>query len=453
MLSDKLEIEQNEKTLFEGRIDVFPWRYYNSFPRPSDYEILVLDMYVSSADLCPGAFIGLRNEISALLEAGGAVVCLNFTTLKTYKEMSVDPRESKLLAKDIIWARGNYRFETNYDWLFLEQLLSRLNVAQTDAKPGKNFALLSKKKIYIDYFSGVREYHKTIENIEEKKGKDNCFLGYEFWLDSETTLDCEIIVSSKVTQKPIACEIKILNGKLVFLPQSEANKNTVIEQLYGIGASVYETNFYNSKTVVTAPEWLSKYKTKQELLIEKEIETHTSAIQQEKRKLLKFSMADILLYGTGDPLEDAVELTLREMGCQVEKLEKGSTVDFKVSFGRMKLVIEATGVEDKIYKDNNHFASILQYLPHKEEAEKIVFLVNTYRKSDAGERLGKEHFTKPVLDISKNNHFCLMTTLDLYYMWRDFLNGKPTEELLSMIYVSEGEFRYVSSKNELSQSK
>lgn len=133
------------------------------------------------------------------------------------------------------------------------------------------------------------------------------------------------------------------------------------------------------------------------------------------------------------------------MRCNVKKMEKGATIDLKVEMDSMRFAIEITGVDDKIYKDSKKFGQILQYLPLKEKDEKIVLLANTYRNMGVEERAGKEHFTEPVTEIAGNNHFCLMTTADLYLMWRGFLNGKSSKEMLAQVFSVDGEFKYANS--------
>lgn len=218
----------------------------------------------------------------------------------------------------------------------------------------------------------------------------------------------------------------------------------MVSQLYKIGMAQYEKNLQNFVEFPKAPEWLTKYKIKQEVDLDQSIQKLESEIHELEIQHKNFDKIDALLYGTGESLESAVEVVLKDMGCSVEKLEKGATVDLKAHLNEMSFVLEVTGVDEKIYKDNKHFAQILQYLPYREEKERIVLLANTYRNKDVSERMGKEHFTKPVLELSRDNHFCIMTTCDLYFVWRDYKSGVAPEKLLAQIFRAEGEFKYTA---------
>lgn len=443
VLSTKLEVHQAWLNIvMKGNVDVHDWFEYPDIPRLSDYEIVVLDMEIPDDNNCGGAFLGLREETRMLLESGGVLVCLNYLTKPTDYKTNYNPDKSPLKRSDIIRTDRLSRREINYDWMFHLGLLSTLNVAQVDARIGTSFRLTSKDKIFTEYFKEVTEYHKTIDNVVSEEDKEGNFLGYAIHIPRWTSLNTRVVSVTKVTKKPIACIIEILNGSLIFLPQSQAKSQTIIGQLYAIGKSEYEKNIQRIEELPSPPEWLEEYKTKQELDLEKRIEKLVKELEQRKLEHKRFEKIDILLYGTGTPLELAVQKVLEEMGCNVKKQEKGATIDFKARIDSMKFAIEVTGVDDKINKNSKKFAQILQYLPHKEKNEKILLLVNTYRNMDVKERTKKENFTETVVKIAQDNEFCLMKTKDLYFMWKSFLNGEDPRKTLAQVFTAKGEFAY-----------
>jgi hypothetical protein len=438
VLSDNLSNFGEPQLLAEGAIEIYPWTQSRKFPRPSDYEIVVLDMKVLRSDsygLPWDTFSNLRIDISELFNAGGVVICLNYITIHTSHLISCQHSKSNLRQKDVFRPR-DARYENNYDWLLYEDVLSKLNIADVNAKPGNNFLLVTKKKEYISFLSGVKEYQKVIDGIDEKTGS----VGYTVNLSHENRLDAEVFALTKVTKKPIACLVRILNGSLILLPQSYANRKIIIDQLYAIGSLEYEASTEVPFKEIF-PSWVTNYKHKKELELEKEIEQRNVEVQKLKKELRRFTMIDFLLCGTGNPLEDAVELALKDIGFAVEKTEKGASIDFKVHLGKLSFAIEVTGIEEKVFKDNKHFAHILHYLPQKECDEKILFLVNTYRNLDINARLLKEHFTPPVIEMSKNNHVVLMTTLDLFKIWSDFVDGKTINHYFEKMSSLDGEFK------------
>lgn len=446
VLSDKLRPDENWlDVVMKGDVNVHEWIEYPNIPRASDYEVVVLDMEIPHENEYGGAFLGLIREIEILLESGGVVICLNHFTKHTNYSTHYNPKKSPLKKSQVISVERYQRREMNYDWVFDDSLLSALNVSQVDAKIGRHFSLISKDKILAEYFKGVTEYHKTIDNIRSRTDEEGNFLGYYVRVPTLGAFDTRIIAVAKVTKKPVACAMNISKGSLIFLPQSEAEPKTVIAQLYVIGKSEYEKNIERIEEYPSPPEWLDKYKTEQELKLEQKIEGLTNELEQRRLKHKRFEKIDVLLYGTGTPLETAVQRALEEMGCTVEKMEKGATIDLKAKIDSMKFAIEITGVDDKIYKNSKKFGQILQYLPIKEENEKIVLLANTYKDEDVRERLGRENFTKPVLDIAKNNEFCFTRTMDLYFMWKDFLMGKSAKKMLQAVFSAKGELRHVVS--------
>jgi DNA-binding Lrp family transcriptional regulator len=439
--ADSEELAAMRKAVKE-KVDIYTWAEYPYIPRLSDYEIAVLDMDMSK-DYSRRCFIGLAKVVIELLNSGGVIICLNYFTVKTQAQVHSednDPHPAK------IQAQRRTRYEINYDWLAFDlELLSALNVAQLDARIGKNFDVITKEKAYTEYLKGVSQYHKTIGNIIPKEDDDGRIIGYKLYVSYNRDYDAKVMAVAHVTKQPVACSINYSKGSLVFLPATNGDEKTIIGQLLEIGTVEYEKNIQSIEEHLVAPEWLDKHKVKQELDVESEIHDIVAKLEAKKIEHKRFEAIDVLLYGTGTPLEDAVKKVLEEMGCSVEKTEEGATIDLKARMNSMKFAIEITGVDDKIYKDSNKFGQILQYLPLQEENEKIVLLANTYRSTDIKERIGKEHFTEPVIQIAKNNHFCLMTTADLYLMWRGFLNGKHSKEMLAQVFSVDGEFKYSST--------
>lgn len=447
VLSDKLQPDEEWLNIvMKGNVDVHGWIECPNIPRASDYEIVALDMEIPHDNNYGGAFLGLNKEIEILLEHGGVIICLNHFTKPTNYNIQYNPKKGPLKSSDVIMVDARTRREINYDWVFNDGLLATLGIAQIDAKIGKSFIATSKEKIIAEYFKGVTEYHKTIDNIHPKKDDEGNFLGYEArsWAWDKHS-DAKVLAVAKVAKKPIAGVLGISKGSLIFLPQNKAEPKMVIAQLYAIGKSEYEKNIEKIEEYPSAPEWLVQYKSKQELSLEQKIESLTNELQQRRLEHKRFEKVDVLLFGTGTPLEDAVQKALEEMGCIVEKQEKGATIDLKAKMDSMKFAIEITGVDDKIYKNSKKFGQILQYLPMKEEDEKIVLLANTYKDVDIAERISRESFTKPVLKIAENNDFCVMTTMNLYFVWKDSLNGKSAKEILAEVFSAKGEFTYTKS--------
>jgi hypothetical protein len=438
VLSDRINLPRGATHALEKDVEGYAWIEYPNIPRLSDYEVVVLDMKTPVVNEYNGAFIGQRGEATTLLNSGGVIICLNYFTTRTGLELDCTAEAEH---SGQVMIGHHQRCEINYDWIENTRVLTSTNIANKGAKVGRNFVVLSKDHNYLQYFKGVTDYHKTIENVTPRCDEKEHLLGYDLWLSGQTQLPTSILAIAKVSQRPIACQIDYFDGSLIFLPQSDSELEMVVDQLYEIGKSAYEQNLQRTHRAEPTPEWLVNRKTKQELDLENQITELEIKLEQKKTEHRRFDDIDLLLYGTGTELEDAVQRCLEELSFDVQKTEKGATIDFNAKTDFAKFAIEVTGVNGEILKDNKKFAQILQYLPNKDDDEKIVLLANTYRQIDDNERAGKENFTKPVQRIAVDNRFCLMTTLDLFLIWKDFLNAKSPEKAIAKIFSTEGEYR------------
>lgn len=165
-------------------------------------------------------------------------------------------------------------------------------IAQPDAKLGKSFDLVSKDKIFADYFKEVTVYHKTINSVRSKEDETGKLLGHVFgglYFPYETEI--KVIAVARVTRKPIACVIDYSKGSLIFLPQSDAEPVKKISQLFEIGALEYERSVEKLEEHPSVPEWLDKHKTKPELDLEIEIRELT----RDSKQLMCYCMEQALL--------------------------------------------------------------------------------------------------------------------------------------------------------------
>ena len=185
------------------------------------------------------------------------------------------------------------------------------------------------------------------------------------------------------------------------------------------------------------PSWLDKYKPKRLIEIEKDINHLTS----EKDDLSTYLL---LLYSSGDLLEDAAKKTLESFRLIVEKTKKGATIDL-VAYTKDKskiFGIEVTGTVHGIKKSNPKLTQIMTFDLQKENKEKPILLANTYKDLDPEERKNKEHFTKQVVEYLEPHGILLITTFDLYNLWLQMYEGKLSkEEIIEKLYTQKGIFK------------
>ena len=158
-----------------------------------------------------------------------------------------------------------------------------------------------------------------------------------------------------------------------------------------------------------------------------------------------------LLCAKGDLLQRQVQklFTDPEHGIFSEPTRLGDSLDLfvKDNLGRI-LAIEITGTKGKLTKSDQHWADFLHYLPEHNgkntsgRIERIVLVVNTQHKVPLENRTTKDDITKPVLDISKDNHICVIRSCDLYYLWLLTQNGMNLQNLFDILFETEGIFDY-----------
>ena len=168
-----------------------------------------------------------------------------------------------------------------------------------------------------------------------------------------------------------------------------------------------------------------------------------NSIKKEKSKRSRFQKIDALLYATNKTLEKAVMLVFEDFDLNVEKADPGANKDLivKDNSGNI-LLVEVTGVKGKINSQSRKMAQLMDLVLEKRSDEKIVLIANTYREKEPAERSGDEHFTEKVKNLCEKIGICLMTTVDLFYLWKNVLEGKKTpEQVIDTVLATSGVYK------------
>lgn len=162
-----------------------------------------------------------------------------------------------------------------------------------------------------------------------------------------------------------------------------------------------------------APAWVDEAKVEEHKQTEAQLSQAT-----EKDKY--FSTVEYILWGTGQQLEEAVHFLLEDMGLEVHRTPKGSTVDRMVRVPGTDLTFgfEITGLNEAIKKRSNKIGQALTFLQEREGAEKPAILANTFNDRPLEERGKEPDFTQDALDLMAPNGIVGMTTLSLYEIWK-----------------------------------
>jgi hypothetical protein len=167
-----------------------------------------------------------------------------------------------------------------------------------------------------------------------------------------------------------------------------------------------------------APAWVDEAK----------VDEHRQTEAQLKQALEKdkyFYAVECVLWGTGDQLEEAVHFILEDLGLEVQRTPKGSTVDRIVRIPAKGLTfgVEITGLNEAIKKRSNKIGQALTFLQEREGAEKPIILANTFNDRVLQERGKEPDFTQDALDLMRPNGIVGLTTVSLYEIWKSVKYG------------------------------
>ena len=402
-------------------IELYSWEN-QAIPSVFDYETIVLDMNITALDKQLEAQFKISDDVHRALMRGNTVICLTHY----FKSFSISiPYEGKTVCETFGWLKG---------WA---------DGITFHPSKGKNFIPLKtpQTNIFKRYFDGVEEYNAIIEGVKVDREVENqfhiVFGKYYDYGRNYHTLD--IISRVKTTSDVIACSINFGEANLIFLPQSTKEPKDIIYELYEIGK-----HYYGEDIVYDAPDWIDEYKTMQEIDLEKEYEVFKSETREKdiefKRRLRRYSDIDVLLWGTGKPLEKAVKKCFEEFGLKINETEPGFTIDLVGKDKKdRKLAVEVTGTNGKIKKESNKITQLFQYSQfNKEGSEKLVFVANTYCTKKVEERK-EDDFTKNAVNLLNSLEVCSLTSLDLYFLWKKYIEEKiKGDEIVDKIFSTIG---------------
>lgn len=162
----------------------------------------------------------------------------------------------------------------------------------------------------------------------------------------------------------------------------------------------------------------------------------------------EFDLLAYSLYGSGDALEESVCSLLTQIGLQVERQSTGANIDLKAKHHALSLgfAIEVTGTKGTIQKDSNKIAQAWQYLKDREgtseEDDRLMIVANTEIHLEPSNR-AKPSYSQPVIRLLGANKVLLITTLQLYDLWKSVHEGQRTsEEVVRDMHGKQGLYEY-----------
>jgi hypothetical protein len=273
-----------------------------------------------------------------------------------------------------------------------------------------------------NYLSHCSEYHQIV-------------------ISPEVELVRKLAVVSD-TDIVVGMEYQVSDGVLVILPPPNIQDNSYQGVMYDIEqlSRRYFEHAKRSISITDAPDWVSSYLVKRA----KEVKDQIKQLKTEK---LTFDRIAYVLYGTGDELEKSVALLFEQLGLQVEKQPRGANIDIKAKHSKLGIgfAIEVTGIKGTIRKRSNKVTQAWQHISDSKGTEdsddRIVIVANTECHLHPNQR-NKASFSSNVVGLLQDNGVLLITTMQLYDLWRGVHEGnKKVEEVLLHLYNSYGLYK------------
>lgn len=347
----------------------------------------------------------LSSDAVALLEKGGMLVCL----LKPKRGISWQWWSNSRVGYE-------REFNNNYDWIPIEGL-DRV----------------------VDYGSG------QMKKLCDEPGPFGRYIKMveTYWIAYFNNIDRLDIESQNLAlneaSKPIAVEVSMGNGLIVFLPPSKHPH---------IGDILLEcaTRSLRKKKERSPPSWMEKITVPGENADRKSLDALAEKISKleaeydvELTKFEENTLIKKLFYEKNEPLEEAVRRAFEELGFT---LTKEDDKDWIASSNTGEAILEVTGSDASV--DIDKLRQLLNYLidDYKESGvEKKAILVGNHFANDPPETRGKP-FTEKVVGESGVHSICLLTTLNLFKIVCDIREGKAKPEgIRRRIFETVGIFK------------
>jgi len=236
----------------------------------------------------------------------------------------------------------------------------------------------------------------------------------------------EIVNSLKISRKGCARVLKeLIRQRKITVVYEGTGKPTIYIPTY-----MFEEILRTQRK----PRWIEKYAFKGKSGIIKKI-------NEMRKKISHYEILERLLYGTGEPLEEAVKYALEYLEFEnVERPQEKDTYDISFEYNGKKYIVEVEGTTKQGSKEkvNQLDGWIKKELNMGTDPSKIVgvFVVNHFRDKDPEER--GEPLTEHAKRFLKYHRFVFFTTIFLFNLVRKVHEGSLSKEKARKIVV-EGE--------------
>ncbi len=186
--------------------------------------------------------------------------------------------------------------------------------------------------------------------------------------------------------------------------------------------------------------FVGKLERKLKIKEEGEFSEKEHGVSEEERD--EFDTVKYILWGKNElMLVDAVHAVLRDLGLQVSKTPKYTTIDriVKIPGSHMIFGMQIIESEQEVRGDNSKFNQALQFEREKEDGEKTVIIANSHYNISLTEREKLEDFSKEALIRMEPTKVVGLNTFTLYKVWALCkYKGKDVKDILKLLFNHPG---------------
>lgn len=413
----------NKKILILGakgipKVYCYDWND-KSLPNIPDYDIVIINVVslTKKARLEFPVQNLIRKGLNTLLDTKGILVAIGFPI----REIATYPKKGR--------ERESAGFQSNYSWCPVS-----INITN---ESGTSFEFNG--SFLKEYFKHMKRWSYYFELPDKHK---NYPLGIKNFVRNRYSKYLAGVINYSVP------EVGWKSGDFIFLPCP-----TEITDIEAINFVLEK--FFNIYQETPPPEWTGSIEVPNLKDIEENIATKNKLIKQlsEDTEKLQKKMSELisyrkLLYESGTALEEIVRKVFTMLGYKPKPpvFKEEYTVEYDKKVG----IIECKGNEKSIKRDD-----FRQLLEHTKEYDldgkfeyKGLLIGNAWRLKPLEERNknGTPIFPKGqngVIDVATRHDIALVSTIDLFKAFCNFLEGKiKPDDIMKRIFSAKGIFDF-----------
>ncbi len=257
----------------------------------------------------------------------------------------------------------------------------------------------------------------------------------------------------KDTKYVVSQFYKVSSGLIIILPQFQLNPsdmNDGLAFLVTIEKLIQDIREYTTPNELDIPDWVDHYdiigeenereklnglKLKQAKLI--------NSISTQQLKLQKYKRMKALFSSDGKTLEEITQEIFKDIGFQLEKLDPNRD-DIIIKNGSKIAVVEIKGtIKSSAEKHATQLQKwVTNYHIESGQIPKGILIVNTFRNTPLEER-NDEDFPDQMLTYAKQMQHCLITGVQLLFLYLDFKSGNISQKkLIDLLFNTVGVLEY-----------